>query len=30
MTVKMADNLSHQFQLENPIIGEQKVITKRT
>ncbi len=26
----MADNLSHEYQLENPMIGERKVITKKT
>jgi hypothetical protein len=25
----MADNLSHEYQLENPMIGERKVITKK-
>jgi hypothetical protein len=24
----MADNLSHEYQLENPMIGERKGITK--
>jgi hypothetical protein len=24
----MTDNLSYEYQLENPMIGEQKVITK--
>jgi hypothetical protein len=25
----MADNLSHEYQLENPMIAEWKVITKK-
>jgi hypothetical protein len=30
MAVKIADNFSHEYQLENPMTGERKVITKRT
>jgi hypothetical protein len=29
MAVKMADSLSHEYQLEKPMIGEQRVITKK-
>jgi hypothetical protein len=29
MAVEMADSLSNEYQLQNPMIGEQKVITKK-
>ncbi len=29
MAVKRADNISHEYQLENPMIAERRVVTKK-